>query len=1007
MKTPFKARPSCVTISAIFLFTIAISLPVYMSGISMLDEGAMLYVAERLTRGDVLYRDIVTGIMPGSYYLLAIFLKIFGYSIITDRILASITLAIAAVLLYAISTRFIKNRTSLLITLLFISTGIPAYWMAGYSQFSITIALVSLLFFLRYLESLSPTALIISGATAGLALLFKQNYGVFITAGLGSILLARLAVKKEWRPVLIFSIAFLTPILLTVLYFYSQGALPKMVEYTIVSLFKKAANAYYKPYPLLARANPLFFTHELANFIPFRNLAQWALKENFAKEAWIAIIAGIIYLLPPLIIVLSIPYTTLTIIRKKTQWTEITLVLVSLLLFLGVFPRSDIPHLTFILPPILITGALLAKRLPLSGRPLIILRGTAFALIGLFSILCLTSSYMPFFHITPGKRSVALNMERAYGIRVEAKQAAVIRAVTRHIKENTAPDEPILVVPTGAMYYFLAERKSLVPYPLIMPGAMDEAEVIRAIEKAKLPYIVYSDMNFDGQTLSKHMPLIHEYITTHYHVDKSYPIRETGGATYVLRRGLVRDKINPLSDGVRTALAKDGSKRAVYYDFVKKLPEAKSGVVLGNGRAVPLFRANQVALHAWLLKDTILQKPGKRWSKVYTSFNVHIPTGSGLRFSIGQSPVFWRPESGDGALFEIYAYDIKAKRLEKIFSRYIDPKNNMDERRWFTYMAGLKKYWGRDLIISYVTSGGPRFNLTMGEINRWKHIDMAGWGGIKLVSLIKGPSVAVDSGVEIPKTAMPDEALAQMSRFDDISLFLEEEKKYPEDYDVRLALGNIYDRRGNIDKATEEFRRALSIYPSGSEARSRLARYDINAKRLSEAERLLAEGLNLTPGDARLNMTIAVIYRRRREFGKAVASYGRVLRARPNSEWARLGRARSYLATGKVRRARSDALKALRGHPSSSPALILLGDVYRFKKEWKRAESRYREALSIDPKSSSAIYKLGLTLEGEGRQDEALRAYRTLLSNKKAPESEVRLAKKAIASILNGAKERK
>ncbi len=1008
MKSTFKALFPSPRLPFIVLFAFAVSLPLSRVDLSMLDEGAILYVAERLTKGDVLYRDIATGIMPGIYYLQALLFYIFGYSVTLGRLLACATLAVNAALLYSISTHFLKKNTALLISVLFITTAVPSYWMAGYSQFSMTMVLLSLLFFLRYLESFTPTALIISGASAGFSLLFKQNYGVFITLGLGSVLLARLITKKEWKAITLFFIPFLAPIILTILYFWSKGALPHMVQYTVVSLFKKAANAYYKPYPLLSRSNPFFFTNELFNFIPFRNIAQWSLKEGLVKEIWIHIAVACIYLLPPLIIALSIPYAALSIIgNKRSPWKEITLVSVSFLLFLGVFPRSDIHHLIFILPPILITGALVAGRLPMKGRTLILSRGAAFTVTGLFSLLCLISAYMPLVHLEPGQKTMALNIPRAYGIRVKEKDAGVIRAITRHIKKKTSPDEPILVVPTGAMYYFLTGRKSAVPYPLIMPGAMDEDEVIAAMEETKLPYIIYSDMSFDGKTLSKHMPRIHDYITKNYHIDETYPIKETGGATYVLKRGTITEEIIPIGETVKEALHETRGKVVPYYDFVKNLPRAKSGIILGSGRALPLSRPNQVSMNAWHLKDAILQVPGRRWSKVYTAYTLHIPRDSALGFSIGMSPVDWHADLGDGALFEIYIYDIKGMGLEKLFSRYIDPKNNMSERRWFSYITDLKKYWGRDLIISFVTSGGPRFNLTMGEMNRWKQIDMAGWGRAELLSLKDRPSgVKGGATLELAGADPPGWAVKKMARFDDISFFLAEEEKHPGDYDVRLALGTVYDRRGKIDKAAREFRIALKVYPAGSEARNHLARYDIKAGKIKEARRLLAEGLKKTPWDAGLNMTMADLYRRRKEYDNAIAAFGRVLGARPEYEWARLGRARIYLTTGKIRKARADTKKVLETHPGNTTALILLGDTYRFKKDWKRSEQRYREALKIAPESSAAAYKLGLTLRAEGRRDEALQILRSLRSNKNASGPEKELAEKKITQILKSIKER-
>ncbi len=986
---------------AVFIIGVIVYLPIARTDLSMLDEGALLYVAERLTKGDVLYRDIVTGIMPGVYYLQALLFSVLGYSVMAGRVLACATLALNALLLYAISTFFATRKTSFALSLLFVFTALPSYWMAGYSQVSITLVLTATLFFLRYIGSSGFFDLLISGVSAGLALVFKQNYGVFITAGLGLMLLARLALKREGRPVLVFSAAFLSPIIIMVFYFYCAGALPHMTEYTFLSLFKKAAGAYYKPYPLLSRADPLFFTHELYNFIPFRGLAIWSLKEGYVREAWVRAAVVVIYSLAPLIISASMLYSAIAIVRRRLGWAEATIFLVSALLFLGVFPRSDIHHLIFILPPLMVSGTLLATRLPLRGRTHQIARASAYILMGLFSALCLVSSYMPVFHPAPGREKAALQIPRAEGIRVEKREAGVIRAVTGHIRKNTGPDEPILVVPTGAMYYFLTGRRSVVPYPLIMPGAMDETRVIEAIERTRLRYIVYSDMSFDEETLSRHMPLIHGYIRENYHIDESYPLARTGGDVYVLRRGKAQEEVTPLDREAEEALGQmRGSSAPILSDLVKSIERARSGVILGDRTMAPLFRSNQVRRNAWLMKDAILQEPGRGWSKVYTAFSLHIPRGAALRFSIGQSPVVWSPWFGDGVLFEVFIYDKTTGKISRIFSRYLDPKNNISERRWFTYLAGLKKYEGHDLIVYFVTSGGPRFNLTMGEMNRWRQVDMAGWGEPALLYIGRGPGPAAEVlHVESPMASLPTPALALMAGFGDISFILREAKEHPGDYDVRLTLGRVYEERGEAGKASVEYGMGLDLYARGREARIRLARLLSKAGETARAKALIEEGLRLDPDEAGLNMAMAGLLLRGGDYQAAARYYAEALRARPGLYAARLGLGRTYIKARRADDALEEARKLVESYPENLPALMLLGDAYRLKKEWKKAEKTYRKALELFPRSALARTRLALTLSAEGRRAEALRAYRETLALENAPEEVRRLARKKITAL--------
>ncbi len=49
------------------------------------DEGIILQGAQRILRGEVLYRDFFSFFTPGSYHLLAFLFKLFGSSILVAR----------------------------------------------------------------------------------------------------------------------------------------------------------------------------------------------------------------------------------------------------------------------------------------------------------------------------------------------------------------------------------------------------------------------------------------------------------------------------------------------------------------------------------------------------------------------------------------------------------------------------------------------------------------------------------------------------------------------------------------------------------------------------------------------------------------------------------------------------------------------------------------------------------------------------------------------------------
>ena len=121
----------------IFICTFFLAYPIYLRGMSAFDEGSLLHIAERITKGEVLYRDVATGIMPGVYYLQAILFLVFGYSVEVGRYLQMVVLATNATVLYLISCRFMNRGGSFVVTMLFVATNVFVYRYPNYSPLSI------------------------------------------------------------------------------------------------------------------------------------------------------------------------------------------------------------------------------------------------------------------------------------------------------------------------------------------------------------------------------------------------------------------------------------------------------------------------------------------------------------------------------------------------------------------------------------------------------------------------------------------------------------------------------------------------------------------------------------------------------------------------------------------------------------------------------------------------------------------------------------------------------
>ena len=94
-----------------------------------------------------------------------------------------------------------------------------------------------------------------------------------------------------------------------------------------------------------------------------------------------------------------------------------------------------------------------------------------------------------------------------------------------------------------------------------------------------------------------------------------------------------------------------------------------------------------------------------------------------LKFGVGINQTAW-DKAGDGVLFEVIIVDEKSQKNE-IFSRYIDPKNNVEDRKWFDINLNLKAFAGQKVSFIFKTTGGPK-----GDLN----YDWAGWSSPQIIS---------------------------------------------------------------------------------------------------------------------------------------------------------------------------------------------------------------------------------------------------------------------------------
>jgi hypothetical protein len=118
----------------------------------------------------------------------------------------------------------------------------------------------------------------------------------------------------------------------------------------------------------------------------------------------------------------------------------------------------------------------------------------------------------------------------------------------------------------------------------------------------------------------------------------------------------------------------------------------------------------------------LFQHPGTQGDS-QIRYTLRIPNHSYMKFDLSLSPDCWNLP-GDGVTFSVYIVtDERTTNL--LFSTYVDPKKNPEDRHWKSFSIDLKEYSGKTVKIILETRPGPE-----GDIR----YDWAGWAEPEIVS---------------------------------------------------------------------------------------------------------------------------------------------------------------------------------------------------------------------------------------------------------------------------------
>ncbi len=509
------------------------------------EEGMILAGADRLLRGGVLYRDEFALYGPLMFYPVAWLLRVVDLAL-TLRVYNFFLDWLGLVLIYQSSRVFLRRRGWAIIGLGFyivksvMGDGrFPDGGING-SILRLSIGLAWLFFLFRDPEGPKRHDLILTGVALGVAFTFSQEIGVASCVSYVILVLT----GPLWRPqgwkqigsqLSLSGLGLGCVVLPWVAYFAIHGALRDA-----------AWNLFVYPrylglgYGTLRFPSPEDLWHTLA----FLNQSPTIDRTTILEAYWIpwivalgAIVLGIRFLLGKL---------------DRDDRIIWGLVLLSGILFRIALGRSDLGHLQPALVPALLLGLLLARRLTLAvSRRQIPLRSPTFGCAVIAVALSLVAIWPPWgvvrafassnlhpfvhkFRKNEGTWVALSDIPRARGVFLPRKEADEFGDVVLYITGHTRPDDPILVFPNEAAYYYYADRPNATRFSLAYLAVThdDRLSMIKDLEKKRPPYIIYSmgTWRVDGIDEREQVPELVEYIVKFYVLEKKI------GETLILRR---------------------------------------------------------------------------------------------------------------------------------------------------------------------------------------------------------------------------------------------------------------------------------------------------------------------------------------------------------------------------------------------------------------------------------------------------------------------------------------
>jgi len=197
----------------------------------------------------------------------------------------------------------------------------------------------------------------------------------------------------------------------------------------------------------------------------------------------------------------------------------------------------------------------------------------------------------------------------------------------------------------------------------------------------------------------------------------------------------------------------------------------------------------------------------------------------------------------------------------------------------------------------------------------------------------------------------------------------------PRDAAAHNVLGLAHYKAGRLEQAAQEYRLAIEQKPDYAEAHFNLGNCLQMLGRTPEAEASFAAAVRAEKEFVPAHYNLGKIFEKTDRIDLALEQYRACVENDDQYTLAFIDLGKLLYARGDMDGAIANLTRALELEPGLKEVRVLLGNAYMQSKvegNLRLAENEYRASIGIDPTYVDGIYSLGVSLQAQGRHDEAI-----------------------------------